>query len=329
MENLMIVQEGIGTLELLWEVPEELARFVLQSASPVGLIGEGFKALFQRLSGKGFVVWFSRYWMKAPTVLRATSHQPALELRISLRNQIRGTWDKIMQPELPAYHYQFSFVPYVVTRAKFEGGKEYETFDIHFDLSFLERIGIDYKTFQRFIEQVLKDEPAELSPGPRRCPPLMAEAIQAILHNNYSTKGKQWLLQNNVENILLAALEDVDRTETILPELTATQREALQEVKRLIEENIPYYLGNKQLCRKTYLNLFVLNFGFKRLFGVNPYKYYNLLRMELGKELLRKGESINSVAAELNFETPRAFGKAFKTMFGMTPKEYRAGFGKY
>lgn len=328
MENLLIVQEGIGTLELLHEVPEELARFVLQSASPVGLVGEGFKALFQRLNGKGFVVWFSRYWMHKHTILRATGHEPALELRISLRNRIRGTWDKIFQAELPAAHYQLSFVPFVVTRAQFEAGQEYETFDIHFDLAFLESIGIDYKTFERFIEQVLKDQPAELSPVPRRCPPLMSEAVQAILHNNYSAKGRERLLRNNVENILLAALEDVDREEAMLPELTIVQREALQEVKRLIEANVPSYPGNKQLCRKTCLNLFVLNFGFKRLFGVNPYKYYNMLRMEKGKELLRQGESINSVAAELDFEAPRSFGKAFKEMFGMTPKEYRAGFRK-
>jgi AraC-like DNA-binding protein len=328
MKRLTIEQEGIGKLQLLHEIPKDLNPFVLETALPVSLLGEGFKALFQKLSGKGFVVWFSRYWMHSSTVLRATDHEPALELRISLRNEIKGTWDKITAPQLPAYHYQISFVPFVVTRATFEAVTEYETFDIHFELSFLEQIGLDYKQFQLFINQVLNDQPAELSPAPRRCPPLMTEAIHSVLYNNYSTVGKARLLQTSVENILLAALEDADRIEMILPELTTQQREALQEVKRLIEESFPKYPGNRQLCKKTCLNLFLLNFGFKRLFVVNPYKYYTLLRMEKGKELLCKGESVNSVAAELEFESPRAFGKAFKTMFGMTPKEYRAGFRK-
>lgn len=328
MESLTIVQEGVGTLELLMEVPPEMAKYVLQSATPATLIGEGFKALFQRLSGKGFAVWISRYWMTAATVLKASGQTHVLELRIALRNTIKGTWERVAQPELPAWYYQLSFVPYISTRACFDAGVEYETFDIHFELSFLEELGIDYKTFQRFMEQVLKDQPTDLSPTPRRCPPLMLEAVQAILHNNYSEKGKAWLLQNNVENILLAALEDVDRMETILPELTTSQVAALHEVKRLIDETMPYYPGNKQLCRKTFLNFFVLHFGFKRLFGTTPYKYYNHLRMEKGKELLRQGESVNSVAAELDFEAPRSFGKAFKEMFGMTPKEYRAGFRK-
>jgi len=328
MESLTIVQEGVGTLELLLEVPEELTRYVLQTATPVGLIGEGFKALFQQLTGNGFAVWISRYWPNAVTVLRATGHHPALELRIALRNKIKGTWDKILQPELPPLYYQFSFVPHIATRARFEAGTEYETFDIHFDRTFLEELGMDYKIFQRFLEQVFKDQPTELSPAPRRCPPLMLEAVQAILRNNYSVKGKAWLLQNNVENILLAALEDVDRVETMLPELTEAHVTALHEVKRLIDESIPYYPGNKQLCQKTFLNLFVLNFGFKRLFGITPYKYYNRLRMERGKELLRRHESIYSVAAELDFLTPRAFGRAFKEMFGMTPREYRGRYGK-
>lgn len=328
MEDLTIVQEGVGVLELLTSVPEELARYVLKTATPVGLMGEGFKALFQRLAGKGFTIWISRYWMTSSTVLLATGHIPALELRIALRNKIKGTWDNILQPELPALYYQFSFVPHISTRACFEAGIEYETFDIHFELDYLKELGIDYKAFQLFMEQVLKDRPTDLSPAPRRCPALMLEAVQAILRNNYSEKGKAWLLQNNVENILLAALEDVDRLETILPDLTEAQVDALYEVKRLIDENLPYYPGNKQLCQKTQLNFFTLNFGFKRKFGTTPYKYYNNLRMQLSKELLLRGEPISSVAAEVDFLSPRAFARAFRELFDMTPTEYRSKYRK-
>lgn len=205
MNSIRIEQEGSGRLELAQDIPEELIKYVLQTATPVSLTGEGFKALFQRMAGKGFAVWYSRYWIRTTTILRATDGQPALELRIALRNRIKGTWDTVRQPELLAYYYQFSFVPYVVTRAVFDGGMDYETFDIHFDISFLEDIGIDYKAFERFIGQVLKEEPADLSPEPRRLPPLMSEAVQAILYNSYSPAGKAWLLQNNVENILLAS----------------------------------------------------------------------------------------------------------------------------
>lgn len=328
MERLTIIQEGTGTLDLLPDIPKDLSCYILPTAIPVGLIGEGFKALFQRLSGNGFAIWTSRYWVSAPAVLSASAARPALELRIALRNKIRGTWDNVVTPELPPLYYQFSFVPHIVTRARFEAGLEYETFDIHFDLDYLGKLGIDYVSFVRFIEQILKDKATDLSPSPHRCPPLMLEAVRAILVNNYSEKGKAWLLQLNVENILLAALEDVDRLETILPDLTMSQVKALYEVKRLIDESVPHYPGNKQLCRKTYLNFFVLNFGFKRLFDITPYKYYNSLRMEMSKDLLLRGEPVSSVSAEVDFLAPRAFARAFKDMYGITPREYRGKGGK-
>lgn len=241
METLLIEQAGTGALAPLLHVPETLARYVLDTATPVGLIGEGFTALFQRMAGAGFAVWLSRYTMQTTTVLKATGNAPALELRIALRGQINGTWDTVLSPELPPLHYQLHFVPHVATRALFEAHSDYETFDIHFDLAFLEGLGIDYATFERFIGQVLNNQPAALSLTARRCPPLMLEAVQAILRNSYSPTGKTRLLQNNVENILLAALEDTHRVDMILPALSAAQVTALHEVKRLIEENIPYY----------------------------------------------------------------------------------------
>lgn len=75
-----------------------------------------------------------------------------------------------------------------------------------------------------------------------------------------------------------------------------------------------------------FLNLFLLHFGFKRLFGTTPYQYFNALRMERAKAALLRGEPISSVASEMDFLAPRAFTRAFKTLFGVTPSEYRKGF---
>jgi AraC-like DNA-binding protein len=325
MERLYIEQEGVGRLHLQQEVPSELTRYLLEDTTAISLLGRGFKALFQAIPGNGFVVWFSRYWMNQPTVLKANGEVSTLELRISLRGSIKGSWDQIAQPELQAFYYQFNFVPHVLTRAVFEGKTDYETFDIHFDLSFLEELGLDYGRFKEFMELVANEEASELTPAPRRCTPLMNEAVQAVLHNNYSAQGRSRLLQSSVENILLAALEDVDGTVKMLAELSESQVDALHVVKALIEENMPAYLGNTRLCKKATLNLFTLNFGFKRLFGMNPYKYYQTLRMDRAKILLQQNAAVSSIAYELNYETPRAFGKAFKEWFGMTPREWRKG----
>lgn len=80
----------------------------------------------------------------------------------------------------------------------------------------------------------------------------------------------------------------------------------------LLKPITPIYRGNLALCRKeTFMNLFLLSFGFKRLFGINLYEYYTSLRMDRAKQLLNRGESVFSIAMELEFSSGRAFGKAF------------------
>ena len=308
-----------------YEIPLDLKQFLIADTIALSLIGFHFKALFQAFPGNGFIVWFSRYQANRSTALRAKGEMSTLELRISLRGCIQGAWDKMVHAALPAFFYQFCFVPYVSTRAVFDANVVYETFDIHFELAFLESLGLDYQRFVIFLQEVAGGQAFELTPVPRRCTPLMNEAVQAVLNNNYSAQGRSRLLQHSVESILLAALEDMDGSVKMLTELSESQVNALYVVKALIEENMPAYLGNTRLCKKATLNLFTLNFGFKRLFGMNPYKYYQALRMDRAKILLQQHMAVSSIAYELNYETPRAFGKAFKEWFGMTPREWRKG----
>jgi AraC-like DNA-binding protein len=322
--NLEITQEGKGEIEIFQYIPPDIKNFLIRSANPLAIRGEKFKALFQEFKGEGFSAWYSRYWMDSPVVLKARGGIPILELRITLRNIIRGKWEKIINPELPVYHFQMGFVPYVVTRAIFEG-KEYETFDIHFELSFLQEIGIDYKTLARFLNLVYKEKPAELSKYSHPCSNIMIEAVNGILYNSYSPAGKAHLLRNNVTNILIAALEEVGKEEIENLPLSPADIEALHHVRELIEEYCPVYLGNDELIKKVkgVLNAFKLSFGFKRLFGVGPYEYYLERRFILAKDLLRKGNKVITVANELEYESDTAFIKAFRKRFRLTPKQFQ------
>jgi AraC-like DNA-binding protein len=223
------------------------------------------------------------------------------------------------------HHFQMGFVPHIITRAVFNAPRDFQTFDIHFDLVFLQEIGLDYKSLDRFINHVLKDQPAELSLRPHPCSPLMLENVYGILQNSYTAPGKAHLLRNNVTNILIAALEIVGKHELDRVELSASDTEALHHVKQLIEANVPDYLGNDVLVAKAYprLNAFKLNVGFKQLFGSRPYDYYLQLRFLMAKELLRQNNSVAAVAYELGYESPTTFIKEFKKRFGMTPKEWQ------
>lgn len=323
MDELTIIQEGIGKLPILAKIPAELTPYVLASAQPFSLMGDGFKALFQHLKGKGFDVWFSKYWMAHPTVLKAQGDGAAIEMRISLRNQIDGTWDHVDAPGLPAWYYQLNFVPFINTRATFEAGREYETFDIHFQESYLTSLGINYQALDLFLNQVYHDQPTSLYCEARKCPPLMAEAVQGILSNRYSEKGKIRLLHNNVENVLLSALEDLHKESIAIPELTPKHCEALYEVRRMIDQELPDYPGNDRLCQKALINSVTLYFGFRKLFDMSPYQYYHDLRMKYAQVLLKQRYPVYAVAATLHYDSARGFSRAFKEYFKVSPRAYQ------
>lgn len=325
---LELEQEGKGAIEVFQFIPTELEKFLIASAAPIAVNGVDFKVLMQEFKGNGFSAWYSRYWIAAPAIIKVRGDIPMLELRIALKNKILGQWDKITNPELPAHYFQMGFVPYVVTRAIFEIN-EYQTFDIHFDIPFLQEIGIDYKTLNTFLNKVVKDKPAELSKFSYPCVPLMIDAVNNILHNNYSPAGKVYMLRNNITAILITALEQVGKDELGKLPLSASDIEALHHVRKLIEENVPVYLSNDVLVAKAYptLNAFKLSYGFKRVFGINPYDYYLQLRFALGKQLLLEGNTVASVGNELEYDSPTTFIKEFRKRFGYTPKYFQKNGG--
>jgi hypothetical protein len=323
--NIELEQEGKGQIEIFQSVPKEFQKHLIAPAIPVAVKGVHFRALMQEFRGEGFSAWFSHYWTEAPTIVRARAGIPVLELRIALKNIIRGKWEKIANAELPINCFQMGFVPYIITRAMFDGPLEYQTFDIHFELSFLKEIGIDYKTLDQFLKKVYKDEPAELSLHHHACSSFMLEAIDNILYNSYSPPGKERTLRNNVTNILIAALEKVGKDELGKLLLSKADIEALYHVKELIEKSCPLYLSNDVLVSKAHpqLNAFKLSYGFKRLFGINPYDYYLQLRFMLGKKLLREGNTVAAVAYELEYDSSTTFIKEFRKRFGQTPKYFQ------
>ncbi len=323
--DLEMKEEGKGKIEIFQNLPKHLEQLVLPTTIPLVIGNETFTCLLQEFKGKGFSAWYNTFWTKIPTVIKARAEFPTLELRIALLNSIKGTWDRIVQPELLKHYFNLSFTPHIITRAIFDNTREYQTFDIHFDLSFLESLGFDYASLDTFITKVYHKQAADLNPEPFRCPDAMIDAVNDILTNECSIKGKAIMLECKVREILLLALEAISKDEGMLPiALKHGDIEKLERVKELIDEAIPVYPGNDVLCKETFLNEFKLTIGFKFLFKMTPYDYYMQCKMKLGKQLLKKPQhSVEGVAFLLGYDGSSAFIKEFKKMFVDTPGKYK------
>jgi AraC-like DNA-binding protein len=64
--------------------------------------------------------------------------------------------------------------------------------------------------------------------------------------------------------------------------------------------------------------------AFAREIGMTPNAYKINRRLNFGRQLLRKGESISEVAHETGFSDQSHFGRAFLRHFGATPGQFRA-----
>ena len=63
---------------------------------------------------------------------------------------------------------------------------------------------------------------------------------------------------------------------------------------------------------------------FKRHYGTSPMAYFSELRMQRARELLGFTKmSVKEIAAELGFDDPLYFSRAFKKVSGMSPSDYR------
>lgn len=323
--DIEITDEKRGPVFITQDIPENLSKQLIVNAIPFVLNESAYQALFQMMPGDGFRIWYSKYWIgKERTVLKARGGIPVLELRIAVKNRIAGTWDKILQPELPEFFFSLGFTPYISTRAIFEANQECITIDFHFDIEFLEELGVDFKALEIFLKKVQNEQPAELSPFPHPCPSEMKDAVEAILKNKYSAAGKKYLNRWKVGEILLSALEAIVRAELLLPlPLREPDIRKLHKAREVIEEYFPEWIGPKAICTKSELNQLKLKIGFKHLFNQTPYEFYQELKLREAKRLLLEGkESITSIAYLAGYKHASSFSRGFKDIFGYTPKSY-------
>jgi len=322
--NIELTDEKRGKIYLTQEVPDELSVLLLSNAIPYALNEETYTALFQLIPGDGFSIWHSTFNIgEEQVVLKANGDVPALELRIAIRNCIEGTWENILQPALPEFYFNLGFTPTIATRAVFQRRTEYATIDFHFDIPFLEELGVSFRELDTFLKRVNDDQPAELSPYPHPCPPEMKDAVKAILHNKYRDSSKQFLNKWKAGEILLSALETVGRAELLMPlPLKELDIKKLMKAREIIDAYFPEWIGLKAICTKSELNQLKLKIGFKHLFNQTPYRYYQDLKLKEAKRLLLEGkESISSIAYLAGYNHPSSFSREFRKVFGYSPKD--------
>ena len=98
-----------------------------------------------------------------------------------------------------------------------------------------------------------------------------------------------------------------------------TVAERIKQYLDSIEDN---ELNTKEMCHALGYTREHITRAFYSMYKITPKRYYNARRMNNAIEKLYNGETIQSVAEQLNYSTAASFSKAFKNHFGSSPVQY-------
>lgn len=252
--------------------------------------------------------------------LRMLSEEPTLHIVLAEgRNYLHSK--KAL--EIPCKEGAWVFFPKGFGRRTIclQKGKEYTAVDIGYKSCVLCEHMIEHYA-NLLLPELFGPETYLAKHVPRLCPPAVRVNLHEMMINGFSAYRKQLFVQKKAEELLLYWLEQNDRK----PEKENTKagyqrmKEQLYAIKQLIESNQSEHYTIAVLAKKAGMNTADMKKGFKQLFGMGPFEYLTILRMERAQDLLcNKRLPVWQVAADCGYLGVGSFVKAFKRKYGHTP----------
>jgi AraC family transcriptional regulator, glycine betaine-responsive activator len=98
----------------------------------------------------------------------------------------------------------------------------------------------------------------------------------------------------------------------------------LRQMIALMAENLEEPMPRGDIARTVGLSSRQMERLFVRYLKVTPKRYYNTLRLERARNLLRQTDmSLAEIAVACGFETPTGFSKTYRKIFGCQPRQDR------
>ena len=113
---------------------------------------------------------------------------------------------------------------------------------------------------------------------------------------------------------------------------TEGQQEETQQLSALVQKTLGYISENlgqpmtlESIASQFYVSKYYLAHAFSREVGVSVYRYIMLRRLLMARQLLTAGESAGQVCRSCGFSDYTSFYRAFKSEYGISPREFTAG----
>lgn len=135
--------------------------------------------------------------------------------------------------------------------------------------------------------------------------------------------GGQQMIKIYLEMLLITLIREDNKTR-VFSSKSSLENHITLEIKKILEDNIYGTVDIQTICK-------LLNYGktyvchtFKSITGKSIMKYFSELKITEAKKLIReKRYNFTEISNILMFNNPHYFSHVFKSVTGMTPREYQ------
>lgn len=102
------------------------------------------------------------------------------------------------------------------------------------------------------------------------------------------------------------------------------QIQATKAIREYLVSHLDEKVSLEQLAKEARLNLSVFHLVFSHIYGDTPYAHLKKYKMNLAAQWLSEHKmKIGDIAMELGYSNASKFAKAFQSVYGVLPKDYR------
>lgn len=177
------------------------------------------------------------------------------------------------------------------------------------------------------LEAFVSREPESINHIQFPITPAILQSATDLANSDEMFDGPYWLIYVEAKTLELLAiiLTAFDKLGHKVENTYRPQELKLfDQAKAIVEPEFHPVPTIRKMARRLGIDETKLKSGFKAVFGMTIFEYRNKVRMNLAKELLDASEvQVGIVAEKVGYLHQTTFTTAFKTYFGINPKDYK------
>lgn len=152
------------------------------------------------------------------------------------------------------------------------------------------------------------------------------EKIQQLFTQMYEGRGREAVGYFKLK--VLELLYYIERSARMGGcELKYFDKEQIQKIKEIHNRLVDHpdeKVSLESLVKEAHLSITLFHNLFSRVYGDTPYAYLKKYKMNIAAKILMKEEQkISDIALGLGYSNASKFSKAFQSVYGVLPKDYR------